>query len=1779
MTIQTISPDHAFIPPDNFVECLRRLAADRPEDVALIVAEERDGQLVEAALTYRAFDQRVRALAALLQRRFDKGDRVLILLDNDGDYAASMFACFFAGVIAVPAFPPESIRPQHLARLTGIAADAQARGILTASAIQGLVGGAAAQFGLSAVIAVDEIDLTAADEWHPHEPAPEDVAFLQYTSGSTSSPKGVMVTHGCLMANERAIREGLSIGAEDKFGVWSPLFHDMGLIGGLLQPFYSGIPCVLCSPRFFLERPVRWLEMISRHRVTISGGPDFAYRLCLDRVKETQVDGLDLSSWRIAYTGAEPVRHDTMDAFIERYAPIGFQAGAVYPCYGLAEATLFVTGGRRGSGMVVNRFDADALSRRSAVKAAGGTALVGCGRVPSAHEIRIADPQTGEVAAAGAIGEVWAAGPSIAAGYWNKPRETAEAFVERDGTRWLRTGDLGFVREGELFVAGRLKDMIIVRGHNLYPQDIERAVEAEVEAVRKGRVTAFAVEVDGQEGVGLAAEVSRGLQRLIAPQALADALSAVVSEQCGEAPRVVVLLNPGALPKTSSGKLQRSACRKGWMDRSLDAYALFEGGRAVGGQEGGAESAGIDTPPLDELARALADVWRDVLKHDAARPYAGDAHFFALGGNSLAAVQLAARIAQRWECDFPPRLVFEHPRLQDQAEAMRRSRQAGVRDSASVIPVLSAERRAQPLPLSSAQQRQWFLWQLDPQSTAHHVQGALRLSGALDAEAMREAVAGLTQRHESLRTVFRARADGEVEQIVQPGGSLDLHLIDLRDAADTEREARTAEALRALNAQPFDLTRGPLARAALVRLADQVHVLALVMHHIVSDGASMQILVDEVAALYAARLAGAAAPTFPALDVQYADYAAWQHGHPDKDAHERQLAFWRKQLEVEPGEAQPVLALPADHPRQPVARYRAAQHSFELPAELLVGLRGLTESHGATLFTVLLAAFHALLYRYTGQHDIRVGVPVANRGRRELQAVVGFFVNTLVLRLGLHGRMSLTQVLAQAREAGLGAQSNQDLPFEQLVEALQPERSLSHSPLFQVMFNHLQEDYGAFARQTGLVVERLPLLEQEAQFELTLDTREHSDGRVTAHLTYARDLFEPSRIERLAGHYIVLLRALVERPEQALGDVAMLDGEELGQIKQWAQNAQRYPDAEPVHRLIERQVKHRPNATALILGDEALSYAELDARANRLAHRLIGLGVTTEQRVGLAVERSIDMIVALLAVLKAGGVFVPLDPQYPAERLAAMAEDSRIRLVLAQSHVRERLPAGQALHVLALDELDLDGEPDHTPVIALHGENLAYVIYTSGSTGKPKGVAVAHRALVEHAQLSAAFSSLTPDDRMLQFATLNFDGFIEQLFPPLILGATVVLRGPDLWSPDEFLREVRERRISIVDLPTAYWFALIQSFARTGQRDYGSLREVHIGGEAMPAEAVPVWNEAGLSGVKLLNTYGPTEAVVVASLLDCTAHVAGERALPVHMPIGRPLPGRSLRVLDFDLQPVPAGVAGELYIGGPLLARGYLDRAGLTAERFVADPFDADGGRLYRTGDRVRWNADGDLEYLGRIDHQVKVRGFRVELGEIEAQLLAQPEVREAVVVAKDARLVAYVSPHRGRALDVRELRARLTRVLPDYMVPGVVVSLESLPLNPNGKVDRRALPQPERPSRLTFEAPQGEVEAVLAQLWAELLGIERIGRRDNFFELGGHSLLLLKLHQRLDGHCFAVTPSVVDLFRYPTIESLAVFLTTGPATGDTRQQVAERAVRQRQAFLPRRPQMERTGS
>jgi amino acid adenylation domain-containing protein len=1108
---------------------------------------------------------------------------------------------------------------------------------------------------------------------------------------------------------------------------------------------------------------------------------------------------------------------------------------------------------------------------------------------------------------------------------------------------------------------------------------------------------------------------------------------------------------------------------------------------------------------------------------------------------------MALKIAER----------FSMLNIEQQRAVYEKVRQEGM--TLGQFPILQRNDSLQKTCMPSyAQTRQWFLWQLEPNSTAYHISGALRLTGDLDITELRDSFAALVARHESLRTVFRSDADGQVKQVIQAHyqqneNELGFRFVDLvnRNVVDgnlvdgdlgerDHSECRLAVQREAaeIQQQPFDLGNGPLLRVSLIKQAEKDYVLVVVMHHIISDGWSMQIIVNEFVAQYRARIQGLL-PSLAALPIQYADYAVWQRQWLEAGEKARQLRYWTQQL----GSEHPVLALPTDFPRKAEARYGAAHYELALPDALIDSLRRCARDQDATLFMVLLAGFQVLLQRYTGQEDIRVGVPIANRQRTETENVVGFFVNTQVLRSGLDGRTPLNDVLMRVREAALSAQDHQDLPFEQLVDALQPERNMGINPLFQVMYNHQRKDHQALASLPNVTLDNYPLGEQSAQFDLTLDSMETPDGRVKLTFTYAKELFRAQTIERMAGHYCAILEGLAAPSGKCISDLPLLNQSEYQQLMDWGTNAERYDNVKPIHQLIEQQVTTNANGTAVIFNDESLSYGELNVRANQLAHHLIAQGVRPESKVGIAVERSIDMVIGLLGILKAGGAYVPLDPEYPAERLAYMVQDSGIELLLTQSNIKGSVPAQGELKILELDTLDLNNKSILNPQIEIHGGALAYVIYTSGSTGKPKSVGIPHYCLVEHAQVSVGFFGLTSEDRMLQFSTLNFDGCIEQLFPPLLVGSTMVLRGPDLWDSNKFYHELINKQISVVDLTTAYWLLLIQDFAQQGICHYGSLRQVHVGGEAMPPEGIKAWRDAGLAHVKLLNTYGPTEATVTASTLDCESYITTDKPLPQQMPLGEPLAGRALRVLDSELCLVPLGITGELCIGGDLLARGYLKRPGLSAERFVADPFGSEGERLYRTGDLVRWNVMGQLEYLGRIDHQIKIRGLRIELGEIEAQLLTQESIREVVVIAKDsgngARLVGYVSGDDNIAIDPIELREQLNKLLPEYMVPSLIVVLERLPLNANGKVDRKALPEPEFASSSKYEAPQGDVEQTLAEIWSAVLGVEQVGRLDSFFELGGNSLAAMTVAAKVQQQLGGKIPLSI-LFEYPVLMNLA---------------------------------------
>ncbi|HBP3515313.1 TPA: amino acid adenylation domain-containing protein, partial [Pseudomonas aeruginosa] len=1129
--------------------------------------------------------------------------------------------------------------------------------------------------------------------------------------------------------------------------------------------------------------------------------------------------------------------------------------------------------------------------------------------------------------------------------------------------------------------------------------------------------------------------------------------------------------------------------------------------------------------PGSELEQRIAAIWAEIL---GVERVGLDDNFFELGGHSLLATRVISRVRQEQQLDASLKALFERPVLEAFAQGLERTT-----DAVSTIPLAD---RQQPLALSFAQERQWFLWQLEPESAAYHIPSALRLRGRLDVDALQRSFDSLVARHETLRTRFRLEG-GRSYQQVQPAVSVSIE-------REPFGEEGLIERIQAIVVQPFDLERGPLLRVNLLQLAEDDHVLVLVQHHIVSDGWSMQVMVEELVQLYAGYSQGLDV-VLPALPIQYADYALWQRSWMEAGEKERQLAYWTGLL----GGEQPVLELPFDRPRPARQSHRGAQLGFELPRELVEAVRALAQREGASSFMLLLASFQALLYRYSGQADIRVGVPIANRNRVETERLIGFFVNTQVLKADLDGRMGFDELLAQARQRALEAQAHQDLPFEQLVEALQPERNASHNPLFQVLFNHQSEIRSVTpeVQLEDLRLEGLAWDGQTAQFDLTLDIQEDENG-IWASFDYATDLFDASTVERLAGHWRNLLRGIVANPRQRLGELPLLDAPERRQtLSEWNPAQRECAVQGTLQQRFEEQARQRPQAVALILDEQRLSYGELNARANRLAHCLIARGVGADVPVGLALERSLDMLVGLLAILKAGGAYLPLDPAAPEERLAHILDDSGVRLLLTQGHLLERLPRQAGVEVLAIDGLVLDGYAESDPLPTLSADNLAYVIYTSGSTGKPKGTLLTHRNALRLFSATEAWFGFDERDVWTLFHSYAFDFSVWEIFGALLYGGRLVI--VPQWvsrSPEDFYRLLCREGVTVLNqTPSAFKQLMAVACSADMATQQPALRYVIFGGEALDLQSLRPWFQRfGDRQPQLVNMYGITETTV-----HVTYRPVSEADLEGGLvsPIGGTIPDLSWYILDRDLNPVPRGAVGELYIGRAGLARGYLRRPGLSATRFVPNPFPGGAGeRLYRTGDLARFQADGNIEYIGRIDHQVKVRGFRIELGEIEAALAGLAGVRDAVVLAHDGvggtQLAGYVVADSAEDAErLREsLRESLKRQLPDYMVPAHLMLLERMPLTVNGKLDRQALPQPDASlSQQAYRAPGSELEQRIAAIWAEILGVERVGLDDNFFELGGHSLLLLMLKERIGDTCQA-TLSISQLMTHASVAEQA---------------------------------------
>jgi nonribosomal peptide synthetase DhbF len=1673
--------------PQLFQEQVRRTP-----DATAVVSGRRE-------MSYTELNARANRLARFLVSLGAGPERlVAVALPRSPDLVVAALAVLKSGAAYLPVDPGYPAE-----RIAFMLADARPVAVLTTALVgQGLPAGTP-QVALddpaveAAVSHLADGDLADAERRAPLRPSSP--AYVIYTSGSTGRPKGVVVEHRsvvgllCWVSAEFAADELSKVLASTSLSFDVSVFEIFG-------PLVSGGS----------------VEIVRDLLALADGGGESWHGSLISAVPSALAEVLNVHGTK-ARARTVVLAGEALTAHAVAAIRAALPGAGVRNIYGPTEATVYTTAWRA----------ADAVGRPAFGSADDAPPI---GRPVWNTWVHVLDdglrPVPVEVA-----GELYLAGAQLARGYLNRPGLTAERFVACPfggaGKRMYRTGDLArWNAAGELEYLGRVDDQVKVRGFRIELGEIEAVVAGQpgvaqaAVAVRHdrpggGRLVAYVVPAAGHQ-------LDAATLRAAAALALPDYM----------VPAAVVVLD--RLPLTTSGKLDRAALPAPEFSPA-PPVSTVPGGLAPSSQ---APFSAVEK--VEKVEKVLCDLFGQVLGLDLVGP---DDNFFDLGGHSLLATRLTSRARSALGIELPIRAVFENP-----TAAMLASSLDG---AGGGRPALAPMARPDRLPLSFAQQRLWFQAQLHGPNPAHNIATAWRLGGRLDSGALTAALRDVIRRHESLRTVFPV-VDGQPYQHV-----VDAVMAGPQVTATTARPSDLPDLLARAQRYAFDLSTDLPVRAWLYRLAAQRHVLVLVTHHIASDGWSMDVLMQDVARAYRARQAGRAPdwPDWPDLPVQYADYALWQRellgGDDDPDSElSRQASYWTSALAGLPEQ----LDLPYDRDRPADPTFGGDQVSLRLDADLHRRLLGLAREHRVTLFMVVQAALAALLTRSGAGTDIPIGAAVAGRTDEATHDLVGFFVNTLVLRVDVHGDPSFAQLLDRVRDADLAAFAHQDLPFERVVGLLNPARSASRQPLFQVMLVSDDDVDAGDWRLPGLAARAKPLTGGAATFDLTVTYRQQqgrdgTPGGIRATVSYARDLFEHSTVEALAARLTRLLRQAARHPDHPVTALDILTRRERRQIlDQWNDSAKDVP-VTTLPRLFERQAARTPGATAVAYGPKTMPYAELNARANQLARHLVSLGAGPERLVAVAMDRSLELVVAVLAVLKSGAAFLPIDPGYPADRIEFMLAEAGPVAVLTTRLTGQRLPAGARCVLLddpavaaelgRLSGGDLTAADGAGPV---HSASPAYVIYTSGSTGRPKGVIVSHAGIVNYLARQQAEFGLTAADRFLHKASISFDASAWELFVPLTMGATVVVARPDGQRDPAYLaRLIRDQRVTVA----AFVPSMLRVFlAEPGAAECVSLRQVRSGGEELSATIMNQLFDV-LPRARLHNGYGPTEVTVGLFSREC---LPGNQA--ARIPVGGPDWNMRAYVLDDGLRPVPAGVRGELYVAGPQLARGYLGRPTLTAERFVACPFGAAGERMYRTGDLVRWAVQGagdagaELVFLGRADGQVKVRGFRVELGEIEAVLAAQDGIAQVAVVAQedgpaDRRLVSSVVPAAGRRLDAAAVREVAARALPGYMVPAAVVELDALPLSATGKLDRRALPAATFIAVPGGRQPASAGERILCDLFAKVLEVDQVGPDDSFFDLGGHSLLAATLLARLRER-FGVKISLKTFLDNPSASGVA---------------------------------------
>ncbi|MBW4672726.1 MAG: amino acid adenylation domain-containing protein [Desmonostoc geniculatum HA4340-LM1] len=1680
-----------------------------PDNIAVVFNEQK--------LTYRELNYRANQIAYYLQSLGVETEVLVgICVERSLEMIVGILGILKAGGAYVPLDPTY---PKE--RLSFMLSDSQVQVVLTQEKfVEELTASGAKLVCLD----TDKQSFQGEGNENPSsEVAPENLAYVIYTSGSTGTPKGVRIQHQGVCNLVQAQVKLFDVHQNSRVLQFASLSFDAS-VWEIVMALCSGASLYLGTQDCLRPGTNLWQFLCDRSITHLTLPPTALAALPIAELP-------NLQTLIVAGEVCNP-------KLIAQWS----KGRRFFNAYGPTESTVCAT-----------------------VAEYTGNIQLTIGRAIANIQVYVLDSDLQPVPI-GTPGELYIGGDGLARGYLNRPELTNERFIpnpfgggrgaeeqtSRGETedqssncdRLYKTGDLVRYRpDRNLEYLGRIDSQVKIRGFRIELEEIE---------------TLLIQHPDVQQAVVIAREDIPGDKQLIAYVVLNQKQEAMPGLGCAYAttlkrflqeklpnymvPGIFIILD--SLPLTPNGKVDR---------RNLPAPDRTRPSLEE-----------TFVAPRNPIEETLAVIWTELLGFEQIGVHD---NFFNLGGHSLIAVQILSRLREVFQVELSFQNIFANPTVAGLAELVQQHSEL---KQQLQCPKMQRISRSGKLPVSFAQERVYFIQEVAPESSAYQAQATLRFRGQLNVTVLEQCLNEIVRRHEIFRTTFPA-VDGRLFQVIHPAELISLRVVDLETFSQPEWEAEAQRLLEAEVQKPFDLNQLPLVRWLLLRLSDREHLLIHIEHHMVHDGWSFNnVFLSEFVELYQAFCLGNPSP-LPELPLQFVDYAHWQREWVTSQEAEAQLAYWQQQLSGSP----PLLELPYDRPRSLEQTYRGAQIRVELPISLCESVMALSRQEGITLFMTTLAAFLVMLHRYTGQDDLCVGTAVANRRMRETEKLIGMIVNNLVLRTDLSGNPRFRELLSRVRQVSLEAFANEDLPFDQVVEVLKPIRNLSYNPLFQVMFSFHDSPMPDLSLPGLNISPNVALSNKSTKFDLDVVLIPHSQQHgmekgITIIWEYNTDLFNTATIEQMVEQYQTLLEGIVTNPEQRVSELPLLTATQYQLLESWNQTHKKYPIGECVHELFADRVELTPDAVAIQQEGQKLTYRELSDRANQLAHYLQSLGVKPETLVGICVERSLEMIVGLLGILKAGGAYVPLDPTYPKERLTDIQQDTQLSILLTQARFQDKLPDYPG-KTICLDK-DWPAIAQHStrePISEVELDHLAYIIYTSGSTGKPKGVMVEHRSLLNFAIAAIDEYGINANDQILQFASICFDTSIEEIFPCLAAGATLVLRTAEmLHSSDEFWRCCQQWQLTVLDLPTAYWHQLVAELTPEDPRIPENLRTVIIGGEEAQLEKVKRWHSSVAhlpNPPQLFNSYGPTEATVITTLHRLNSSDTSSVA------IGRPISNAQVYILDRYLQPVPIGVPGELYIGGAGLARGYWQRPELTAEKFIENPlsnFEFSIGdrqetktvditqtvnnpkskiqnpKLYKTGDLARFRPDGKLEYLGRVDDQVKIRGFRIELGEIETVLSQHPQVFQAVAIAREdipgqKRLVAYVVPKVG-AQSLAPLRDFLKGKLPNYMVPSAFVLLETLPMTPNGKVDYRALPFPEftRSSEDNFVTPSTLTEEKLVAIWSEILRLEKISIHDNFFELGGDSILSIQVISRANQAGIQIAPK--QLFQHQTIAELA---------------------------------------